>query len=734
MKKHQHTIGVSGKAIFIALALFITSFSVAVLAAQEKSTDSISMTYSFSTPMISKITIDHDVYDQIILKESPCSGNPGEPSLPTKGAYLLLPPHTKVDTITITGEKTKVGTGLRIVPCSRPIPIVPNAPVVTPSPDTTIYSSEEMFPGCLYTQTGVYHFRGYTILVLMLHPVQYVPATGDVFYYPTMDVSVTVTKDIQENSLFRDMPQDLSEVLTKADNPAVAETYQGLLPHPASLEQYDLLILTTDALKNGFEPLAAAHNSTGVKTIIRTLSDVGGSTPENIRDYIRTAYTTEGISYVLLGGDTDVVPEKMLYVEGMDENVTKYSTEMPVDLYYACLDGPYNFDGDTQWGEPNDGENGSDVDLIAEVYVGRACVGTINEVNNFVQKTVSYLSLPPVKSYIGEATFAGEYLGDYGIASFGGTTLDQLINGSSDDGYTTVGIPASKFIIDKLHDEDYPGFDPDDPGNTGWPKEEIINRINNGVHLINHDGHANYVYNMRMDTGDVNDLTNNDKFCFVYSQGCMSGGFDNPEGGDCIAEYFTAKNTHGAFAGIWNARYGFFWSFRTDGDSQRYMRQFWDAVFGENKTELGRANHDSKEDNLFMIQRSCMRWCYYETNLFGDPSITFQIPSGKPHLTIATVKGGLKVVSAEIINEGNMTTTHVAWSMTIRGGLFGRINLSATGSVETLASGDSITVQPDNDTVFGLGKVIISVTAKYAEPWTGTAFVLGPIILKPTQT
>ena len=252
MKKHQHTIGVSGKAIFIAVALFITSFSVAVLAAQEKSTDSISMTYSFSTPMISKITIDHDVYDQIILQEAPCSGNPGEPSLPTKGAYLLLPPHTNVDTITITGEKTKVGTGLRVVPCGRPIPIVPNAPILIPSPDPAIYSSEEMFPGCLYTQTGVYHFRGYTILVLMLHPVQYVPATGDVFYYPTMDVSVTVTKDIQENSLFRDMPQDLSEVLTKVDNPAAAETYQGRLPHPASLEQYDLLILTADALKNGF--------------------------------------------------------------------------------------------------------------------------------------------------------------------------------------------------------------------------------------------------------------------------------------------------------------------------------------------------------------------------------------------------------------------------------------------------------------------------------------------------
>ena len=66
-----------------------------------------------------------------------------------------------------------------------------------------------------------------------------------------------------------------------------------------------------------------------------------------------------------------------------------------------------------------------------------------------------------------------------------------------------------------------------------------------------------------------------------------------------------------------NARYGFFWSFSTDGDSQRYNREFWDAVFGENITEIGRANQDSKEDNLYIINRSTMRWCYYQLNLFG---------------------------------------------------------------------------------------------------------------------
>jgi len=112
-----------------------------------------------------------------------------------------------------------------------------------------------------------------------------------------------------------------------------------------------------------------------------------------------------------------------------------------------------------------------------------------------------------------------------------------------------------------------------------WPKEEMMSVIDDGVHFINHLGHSYYEYNMKMYNEDVYDLTNTD-YCFIYSQGCMSGGFDD-DYVDCIAEHFTVKTDTGAFAGIWNARYGWFWSYSTDGDSQRFHREFWDAVFGE---------------------------------------------------------------------------------------------------------------------------------------------------------
>jgi len=136
-------------------------------------------------------------------------------------------------------------------------------------------------------------------------------------------------------------------------------------------------------------------------------------------------------------------------------------------------------------------------------------------------------------------------------------------------------------------------------------------------------------------TDDVESLTNT-ILPFVYTQGCYSGAFDL---GDCIAESFSVKTTHAAFAGIFNARFGWGTPGSTNGPSQRYHREFWDAVFKENITSLGKANQDSREDTLSKIKGSCMRWCYYQINLFGDPSLTFFPPQNTAPAKPATPSG-----------------------------------------------------------------------------------------------
>lgn len=609
MKKKMTVVGL--------IAMFLlTSFSAFVVADRESNCNQVTIIYSFEMPFIRNIEIGSSIYDQVVMQDSPCGGNPGEPQLPVRGAYILLPQGSKVNGITVTpGEMVYLGSDFMVEPVGESIPLSQMSSASSPIPDERIYNSADLFPGKFFTEIGTYCLRGYEILVLTLYPVQYVPVTGELFYYPDLTVSVETALDNNINLLFRGLEKDKLEVMEKVDNPEVADTYTQKLSGMVSMDDYDLLIITTDALKDDFEPLKNAHNANGVSTVIKTLSDIDGSTPEDIRDYIRDAYNNWSVEYVLLGGDNDTIAVRKLYV-----SISWYTRFIPSDLYYACLDGTYNYDGDDKWGEPTDGENGSDVDLIAEVYVGRACVDNSGDVSNFVNKTITYMDTQWGKDeYLKESLMVGEKLGS---DIWGGDRKDLIINGSSAYGHFTVGLQRREYNVSALYDRDWPG--------NNWSKSELLQYFDNDtLHIINYVGHSWYDYNMKLNIADVQALTNNN-YLFVYSTGCQAGGFDN-ESIDCIAEHFTVKTEHGAFAGIWNTREGWYKTFIPNGMSIRYDREFWDAICGEDKWELGKANQDSKEDNLYRINEEFMRTPYYGINLFGDPAVKMKISDDFPN-------------------------------------------------------------------------------------------------------
>ncbi|HJH27866.1 MAG TPA: hypothetical protein C5S37_14145, partial [Methanophagales archaeon] len=279
-------------------------------------------------------------------------------------------------------------------------------------------------------------------------------------------------------------------------------------------------------------------------------------------------------------------------------------------------DGDFDYNNNGIYGEPNDGPDGGEVDLFAEVYVGRTPVDSDTELSNFVKKTLDYES----SAFLGKALMVGEYLWP---GTWGGDYKDEVKNDSCNCGYCTAGFPQPPFVVDTLYDRDYPGHN--------WPKSEIINRLNNNPNIVNHLGHANVGYVMKMVNSDVDALTN-DKYLFGWTQGCYAGSFDNRDASppysdcgyrnyDCILDHFVVDD-HGAYAFIGNSRFGWGVGGSTCGPSQRFDREFWDAVFGEGITRIGIANADSKHDNVGLIDVGVYRFCYYEINLFGDPEIS----------------------------------------------------------------------------------------------------------------
>ena len=592
------------RSCMLAVAACMILAPLAAVAAEQ----TLSLTYAFERPELVEITIDGQVYHRIAMPDCTNGGTAGQPALPATGAKILLPAGTSAQQVTIVpGERVFLGN-YTIEPIG-PYYKLSEGPesVCAPMPDPIAYASTTPLPAERFESIGTQSFRGYDILVLKLQPVEYIPATGELYYYTNLTVVVDAVQDAQANALYRGLAKDAAEVCAKVDNPQTAESYIETPVRDG--RSYSLLILTTPAYVTSFQPLADYHNANGITTEIHTTDEVSGTTPDDVRDYIRQRYLLDGIDYVIIGGDDDIIPAQNLRVDYGDGSGA--ISDMPGDLFFSCLDGTWNYDNDSYWGEPNDGDNGGPLDLIADVYVGRAAIGSTTEAARFVNKTIWYLggshTLPE------KVLFVGEYLGFGGVSEYAANTLEQLQNGSSADGYTTVGIPDEVYDFDELFERDWAGH--------SWPQSELINRINAGVHILNHLGHGDVEYAMKLYNSNILSSIHNTELCMVYSQTCLAGHFD---GADCWAETMNIKIDYGAFAVLMNARYGFGQYNSTDGPSQRFNREFWDAVYSpaEAKPRLGPANSDSKEDNLYRINEDCMRWCYYEINLFGDPTVT----------------------------------------------------------------------------------------------------------------
>lgn len=594
---------------------------------------SVSVGYPFDTPEI--MIEGHDKgFDQIEVAGLPNFALPGEPSLPMRTARLLVPFGMEIDEVIVTtGARTILEGSHYIRPGGPRMPLSYQGAALEATPDPDIYSAIEPFPNRPHSDPLTQNLRGATIVVVNLFPVGYVPRTGTVFHYESMDVKVTLKESDRGARLYRGFSRDLDEVFRSVDNTEIIDTYpvlegSGMAPRT----DYDYVIITSEALRDAaaaytFQDLVDLKASMGMSATIVTTEWIYATYPGNrpdggiddqtrIRNFIIDAYTNWGTEYVLLGGDgdagdaggesgDDIIPAR---------GFSAYSdSDIASDLYYSCLDGTFDHDSDGTYGEINDGPGGGEVDLFAEVYVGRAAIDGDAELEAFVRKTIEYET--GGGEYMTEVRMVGEYIGFGGVAEFGGNYLDEIITGSCNHGYCTEGFDSEPFFTtETLYDRD-----------GTWSKSDIIGLINSNVHIINHLGHANVDYLMKFNNSDIANLTN-DRYFIGYSQGCYSGAFDNRnESGsvlasDCIAEHLT-NGPNGAVAFLANSRYGWGEFDSTDGPSQHFDREFWDAVLEEKIYEISRANQDSKADNIGFLADPLIRWCYYDVNLFGDPAL-----------------------------------------------------------------------------------------------------------------
>ena len=652
------------------LAMFLLATVTPALEIKSKNLNEevIVLDFSFSEPRLEKISIKDGIYDRISADGLPNTNDFREPRLPVKPLRILLPQGRSMENIEVfTSDKISLGAGYDVELGAKVVPLVTTQHITKKQSFNAIKplkSTSDIAPEPLYSDVAVYTSRGFSILHINLHPVQYLPETGEIFYYDHMTLLVE-TKESSVNRAFRGLPRDYAHVENLVENPSDVYSYKSSsVAKPLSTETYDYVIVTSEELKNSdseytFQDLVDHKLSKGLNPTIVTVeeilsnsdyeafgtwgdanpsnpfygSEITGNlelfddTPAKIRNFIRHAYMDWGTDYVLLGGDADViveddniVPLRGLFADedGLPLDVGSLDHEeedIPSDVYYACLDGNFNYDCDMHFGEAkkyNDVAEIDEADLYAEVWVGRACVDSEEEISNFVMKTLFYEQT--ADPYISEILFLGEYLGGLFYTPWGGDYKDLV------EHY----IP-SQYNVNKLYDRDY-------PGNHWYPSDVFDLLATSPVQIINHDGHGNHNYIMKTYSDTIREIPN-DKPFFLYSHSCLTGSFDNWNGWsgyqeeDCIAEILTVEIPNGSFACILNARYGLGSEDSIESPSGAFDDSFFKALFTENIKQLGRANHYSKEDNVWHIDENGIRWCYYQTNLFGDPELSIKDPA-----------------------------------------------------------------------------------------------------------
>lgn len=395
-----------------------------------------------------------------------------------------------------------------------------------------------------------------------------------------------------------DSPLQSDGVETPGDNNVETPAESTSLCDPK--DNFIHVIITPESFKNAnsdysLKDLQEYRTNTGISSTIITTEDIyrvyeGVDKQEKIRNFIKDAFKVWKTKYVLLAGDSEQIPVR--YLRALNKNVA-------ADMYYGCLEGNFNANGNSVWGEAND-----DVDLTFEVCIGRASANSIEKMSNFVYKTLTYEKSPINASYHTKMLLWNAY--DTGVGDVGpGTKQDWL---APYLGYYNK--ISGEFFRRGVNDS-----------NAKILQKTRFSSPNLGYFLgAEHGAPSGTKF---INIKDVAMLEDRDQFFFYASLSCLLGKFD----GDCYAEALTVGHRHkGAFAGFFNSQEAI------PPYINQYLNELRDKYFKENITRLGelRAAIPLKYSSQNHIKNENYRYLAYYFNLFGDPATEWRLKKSTP--------------------------------------------------------------------------------------------------------
>lgn len=412
-----------------------------------------------------------------------------------------------------------------------------------------------------------------------------------------------------------------------------------LVPEPV-----DFLIITTEGLRPELERLAAWRTQEGLRTSVVTVDQVnavarpGGDVQETLRNYVRTAHEQWGVDYLLLAGDAELLPPR--YARSSFYPLGGF-TEIPTDLYFACLDGNWNLDADALYAEPYKDfiNTGDQPDMLAELAIGRAPVKSLAQAAVLVDKIIEYEN-PTDRAYAGRALFLSEVLFPQNWDGVQSITLDGATY-AEDVVFNSI-IGGGNLMQSWRMYENFNSFF----GSTDLTKAAALDSMDTGrFGLVNHVGHGFY-YNASVGddnifVADALTLQNDNPF-FLHALNCSSGAFDF----DCLLESFIQDLDGGAVGTVGSSRAAF------PSTANVYQQSFFARIFVDGVLRAGDAQLIARSQQVSSTAvEGSHRWTHLTYHLFSDP--TLRLWREEPKTATVTHAASVNVGAASLTVQVN---------------------------------------------------------------------------------
>ncbi|MGB3340559.1 MAG: C25 family cysteine peptidase [bacterium] len=561
-------------------------------------------------------------------------GKPGVPELPLLYLHYIIPPFAKVESLIILQSNAHEIPGqFLIYPCQPPIVSGETVPWVPP--DTLIYNSDDKYPANFIEVVNEGVMDGARIVTIAIHPIQYRPKSKQLLIISHINFEIafgTNTLPEVRPSIRGKFEQSIYDAVLKNgimndyeipayyQKPVLVEENQ--LGQTAPFPTGPAMIITDPIFADAFQPYADWLTDQGIRAQIISPAQIygyfrGRDNAERIRNYIKYCHKYAGGTYFILGGDggnPPKLPFRKCYCMNSGHPPPSNDT-IPCDYYFCALDGNWNADGDAVWGEMND-----DVDQFPEVFVGRIPCSSVQEVNNWCYKALTYEKSPCNTNLFDSVIWIWQYgtwPNQWKMADtmrfpthFTHIVAENYDAESAfnlfDDGYMFTNIQTHGRVL---------GF---------WPNGNAPCSIKSYIEPPPDWWGAG-----------LNHLTNDNKYFINYCVGCKTGAFDWSD--TCVADAFVdayqdaeTDKPVGACASIEHTRFS--WESQPMSSPGAYsvklQNEYYELLFSTEYTGVVPPEPAYERIGVALAQaktkmtwgNSYHRWVCYATNLFGSPT------------------------------------------------------------------------------------------------------------------